>query len=116
MTTQHDPADSPQVRENFIVPSPKGVPLTGHPGQEAPGHITLSYEDARLIGARLVRIRGPMSLEEFQALERFADQLDAADLRRRLFPAPFIIGPGGEEYPLTYEETAEFGADADHDT
>jgi hypothetical protein len=45
--------------------------------------ITLTLEDARLIGARLTRIRGPMSLEEYQALERLADQLDAADLRSR---------------------------------
>jgi hypothetical protein len=57
--------------------------------------ITLTLEDARLIGARLTRIHGPMSLEEFQALERFADQLDAADARRGLFPAAFVVGPSG---------------------
>jgi hypothetical protein len=60
--------------------------------------ITLTLEDARLIGARLTRIRGPMSLEEYQALERLADQLDAADAHRALFPAALIIGPGGLEY------------------
>lgn len=60
--------------------------------------ITLTYEDARLIGARLTRIRGPMSLDEFQALERLADQLDAADARRGLFPAAFVVGPSGLEY------------------
>lgn len=62
--------------------------------------ITLTLEDARLIGARLTRIRGPMSLEEFQALERLADQLDAADAHRALFPAALIIGPGGLEYQV----------------
>lgn len=63
--------------------------------------ITLTYEDARLIAARLVRITGPMALEEYQAMERFADQLDAADAHRALFPSAHIIGPTGEEHPLS---------------
>jgi hypothetical protein len=66
--------------------------------------ITLTYEDARLIGARLTRIRGPMSLEEYQALERLADQLDAADAHRAIFPAPLIIGPSGDSRPLSTSE------------
>jgi hypothetical protein len=59
--------------------------------------ITLTLEDARLIGARLTRIRGPMSLEEYQAWSA----LPISSTRRThgaLFPAAFVVGPGGLEY------------------